>query len=518
MAGLRTSQASRTLLLALVIFTLLFRLLTLMNIHTGVDERDYWRGAKALVTSESFPEVQHRTVRWSILVPVAAIQLVFGTHPNVYYVAPLLLSAAIAVLLYFAGRRLDGGHLTGFLAALGFVLFPYMIRGGSQIRPGIFSLFYLLGALLLLLRRMDAEDTGSVSLLPIGALLFLAYLSKITNVYVFPAFLIALWLLQKDRRGALLLAGGLFGLFLVETAAYWVFLGEPLGRLGIIAGNHLASGYIEPMGFLDIFRRYSPERFPIYWSLPSLLVVPAWWFGRRFAVSGSAAAARRSTRRIDTLALFVLWFFLGITFAVSSLDPVVPVEAFHHRYFLAALGPILLIDAYFVAGLAAKALGALVARLEARPALTYPGILALAILGVAAVFASGMLPASLERYYTSPTRLSEHPVALNSRYLATLSGAYADHTPIVARPGVAGDNALKTVTAYFFDHRYLPQGRAMEPATAELLGSQFAYLIAEPADPTTPVLLAERNPFRLEKTMMAVALALMAQPENFDPE
>src|SRR5512145_2682850 len=78
------------ILIALLIFALLFRLLTLMPIHSGVDERDYWTAAKALVQGTDYPALTHRTVRIAVILPVALFQLILGTGPNVYYVTPIL--------------------------------------------------------------------------------------------------------------------------------------------------------------------------------------------------------------------------------------------------------------------------------------------------------------------------------------------------------------------------------------------------------------------------------------------
>ena len=129
------------------------RLSTQMMIHTGVDERDYWYAAKALSQGLPFPAFSHRTVRWAIILPVALLQKLLGTHPNVYYVAPLLNALAQTLLLYLFGKRIRG-RFVGILSAVMLIFFPYQIRAASQVRPEIFSITYmLLCAYLLVLRN-----------------------------------------------------------------------------------------------------------------------------------------------------------------------------------------------------------------------------------------------------------------------------------------------------------------------------------------------------------------------------
>ena len=133
-------DSERIIVLALLVLTLWVRLSTQMMIHTGVDERDYWYAAKALSQGFAYPDLTHRTVRWAIILPVAALQKIFGVHPNVYYIAPILNALAQTVLLYALGKRLRG-RFVGILSAIFLIFFPYQIRAASQVRPEIFSSF-----------------------------------------------------------------------------------------------------------------------------------------------------------------------------------------------------------------------------------------------------------------------------------------------------------------------------------------------------------------------------------------
>ena len=222
---------------ALVVFVLCFRLLTIMMINTGVDERDYWQSARAMTQGLPYPELSHRTTRFGVILPVAGAQVLLGVHPNVYYVLPILNCMVQVGLAYAVGLRLRG-RLTGFLAALGLALFPYMIRAGSQVRPEIFSITYLLAAIYCLVNYLDSNNQRLRPLAWASAWLFLAYMTKITNLYFVPGFLFAIIYYKRRPLHAILLSGILFGLFLVETGLYATLTSYKLGQLAIITQKH----------------------------------------------------------------------------------------------------------------------------------------------------------------------------------------------------------------------------------------------------------------------------------------
>ena len=137
--------------------------------YAGVDERDYWYAAKALSQGFEYPALTHRTVRWAIILPVAALQRVFGVHPNVYYVAPILNALAQTALLYALGKTLRG-RFTGILASLFMIFFPYQIRAASQVRPEIFSITYMLLCAYLLVIALRREGRNRTILVAVSSL------------------------------------------------------------------------------------------------------------------------------------------------------------------------------------------------------------------------------------------------------------------------------------------------------------------------------------------------------------
>ena len=293
-----TRRADAKIALALAIFALFFRLATLMMIHTGVDERDYWFSAKAIALGLPYPELSHRTVRFAVILPVAGAQLVLGESPNVYYVLPVLNSMLQAALAYLIGSKARG-RLAGLFASLGLILFPYMIRSASQVRPEVFSLTYVLAALWCFLAYLDDGKRRRLGLAGSALFFFAAYESKITNLFFLPGLLAVMLARKKPFRDIALFGGILLGLFLVETGLYAAFTEYRFGQLQVIERNHLeGNSALVAMGFLDLFKRYAEPYLQAYWQATFLLFAAAAVY---YAAKKSEGAATGPRGRGDQL-------------------------------------------------------------------------------------------------------------------------------------------------------------------------------------------------------------------------
>jgi len=479
-------RKSRIVLLALVLFAVFFRLATLMMMNTGVDERDYWFSAKALSHGLPYPELSHRTTRFAVILPVALAQLILGSHPNVYYVLPLLNSAAAAAIAFLIGSRLRG-RLAGFLAGLGVTLFPYMARAGSQVRPETFSITYILLTLLFFLDYIDRKERELPPLIWTAVWLFIAYEAKITNLFFLPGLLLSVLLYKRKLSHAFLLGGILLALFLIETGAYAAFTEYKFGELEIITRSHTLSGEPLVVGrFVDLFQRYSSSRLQFYWQAPFLL----------FAAAAAFYLAKRTSPAISALAIAGLSFFLCITFEVSSLKPIMPAEPFINRYFCSVLGPV-----FLVLGIAANDLlrrfggRRLPDAILASPRVLV-AILSLGAIGTLATFSFPRLPEGMRSYANSPLRLGSHPLALNELYQRRIDEALAKGIPIVAAQGIAGGNALSTCEAFFVGIGRYEGGRPPSYAVRRIGNGDFLVLggADEKAD---TYLAAMRAPFRV---------------------
>lgn len=493
-----TRRADAKIALALAIFALFFRLATLMMIHTGVDERDYWFSAKAIALGLPYPELSHRTVRFAVILPVAGAQLVLGESPNVYYVLPVLNSMLQAALAYLIGSKARG-RLAGLFASLGLILFPYMIRSASQVRPEVFSLTYVLAALWCFLAYLDDGKRRRLGLAGSALFFFAAYESKITNLFFLPGLLAVMLARKKPFRDIALFGGILLGLFLVETGLYAAFTEYRFGQLQVIERNHLeGNSALVAMGFLDLFKRYAEPYLQAYWQATFLL----------FAAAAVYYAAKKSEAPQRALAVAAISFFVFVTFAVKSLDPVVPMEPFINRYFCAVLGPVFLVLGSAFQDLAERFLPSATKKLKAMKPRAFAALLASGALVIVLLFSAGVLPAGAREYAHSLARPSEHPLALNARYRAEVDKAFAEGVPIVAVPGVAGENALMSCSSYYLSPRYLTGGRRPGLGRAEIGGAELAVLRSGSGGGAGEVLAAVRDPFRL-RTLPASSLGAL---------
>ncbi len=497
------------LFISLALFALLVRLGTLMPIHTGVDERDYWNSAKAIAHGLPYPDLSHRTVRFSVIIPTAAAQILLGSGPNVYYVLPVLNSMAQAILLYLIGRKLRG-KVVGFLSALGITLFPYMIRAGSQVRPEIFSVTLMAAAVLVLLYYLEAERKPYRHLTALGGLLFLAYEAKVTNLFFLPGIVLAVFLARKNLKHVLVLGVVPFALFLIETLLYRIFTQYPFGQLQVILANHIeGNSALKQMRFLDLFKRYAEPYLQIYWQLPFVL----------FAIALVWSVVKKKHRQaLLGLGLPALSFFFFITLAVAGFDPIVPAEPFINRYFSAVLVCVIPFLVLLFADLAEKSVGSnWLKHLDDSKIMLPLTLASLVVIGfLVSIFVH--LPPSLRQYLPSPLRSADHPLAMNREYFKMVTQAWDEGIPIAGAAqkdhSVGGMNAVLSCASYFLDYTRYPGGTLPPVRKVAVHGATLNILAKETVVPVAkdPLLMAIRNPIRLSRgTFYKAAVGLKAE-------
>jgi len=478
-------------LIVLALFTLAFRVLTLQVINVGPDEIDYWFSSVRLFDSLPYPVLTHRTVRWPIIIPTAIVQLILGTHPVVYYIGPILLSVVQTILLYRIVRT-GTSPIAAAAAVILFTVFPYMIRTGSQIRPGVFSVTYLLFAWDALFRYLDSQRRRA--LLATALWLFVAYLTKITNLYFLPAMAAVIYLRHRRLKDLLVFGGVLLVLYATEHLLYLVFAGESMGRLGIITANHLASSYAEglPTTVVGLLERFTAG-LPFFWKLLFLVYLGAVFVGW----NGSWAD------RVRVFFWMVLAFSFFQTFAVKSFSPVVPMESFNNRYFTPILP--LLFGTIGFAGIE------ILRRFPAgRKVLSGAGGYRIAlfsgpvVLGIVAVLTAFPLPAGLGEYYTPLFALRTHPLAQAVSDTRLVRDAFAGNRPLISVDAPDGFNvkSLDTANRVYFDfvNGELPES---EIVTDVRNGVRVDYFFPAAQngsiDAATPVIWCDRRPFRLSR-------------------
>lgn len=488
----------------LVAFTLIFRLLTLQMINVGPDEIDYWYSAKILFSKIPYGALNHRNIRWGIILPTFLLQRIFGTHPIVYIVGPILLSCLQSYFTYDLGKRLFNRG-AGILAVLMLTVFPYMIRTGSQIRPGIFSLTYLLAAFWVIVRNLDVFRTKKgwwASVVIVAALVFCAYQTKITNLYFLPFFAVTIYAVAGKRfKPLVMFLVLLVAAYLVEHLLYFLTTGALLGRLSIITGTHLESSYAEDLErytFLGLFDRFNNTDFPPVWKLVFL-------FYFIFTVFLAFRWKGSNNRRWNWLLLvLVISFTLLLTFAVKSVRPVIPMEAFQNRYFTPLLPWMFLIIGAGIMELPGL-IGRIVASLTER--WTKVGVMLCVILLLfVGVFYFELYPDSFAEYAPELRAPRGHVICLYMSYTRIVNEAWQEGMPVVSvHSGEGGSGkAIDTVNRVFLNWR----NRELERQKPRIVAAGYSYQfiaregIEYDKDYLTsiegkPVVAVDRFPFRV---------------------
>ncbi len=441
------------ILAVLIGFTLFIRIYLLQMINVGPDEIDYWYSARQIVFGGVYPEIMHRTIRWAIILPVALFQKVLGLHPLVYYVPPVVNSLIQTVILYKFGKRLFGSSIS-FYSVLLFTAWPYMWRTGSQIRPAIFSLTYILIAFytLFLFLESDKRKYFFFSL----AALFLAYESKITNLYFVPGILIVLWRYKRRIAEPLKYGGYLFILYLFEHLGYWIFTGNKMGRLGIIASHHMKGDFADklPHGILGLFARYTGYmEFP--WKLLFLLFIAATIY----------LLIKRKKWILELTILHVSFFFF-LTFMVKGIHPIEPVEPFLDRYYIVNLPTMSLVIVMALRTLLSQKTAGFIFNRKFAFSTAFAAVLLILIVTALP------LPAAASRFVTPLTNLSGHPIPKSFEFIKIMDRAIEENLPVIS---IDTRKPLDTVNRVIFDN--VSKGRHCAVIGSENIDNHKVYYL-----------------------------------------
>ena len=375
----------------LLAFTLIVRLRTLETIETTGDPFEYVLAVKEIVYrgSETWTWTHH-SARFGIVLPSALVFWIAGADPLAYYIVPLGFALLTSAFVYATGRRLHGAGF-GLLVVGLLVVFPMMVRNGSQIAPGGFLIAYLAGAGYFYVRVQEPSTRREHVrwVLGMAVFTFLAYLAKVTAVYAAMGFAAALVVTARRWKTALAYLGVLAVLFGIEWLCYSLFSDVEGGRFGVIGETHLTSKKLEPLdGWWELVSRFS--RFKGYWLY-------------LFAASLVAAAYHASSRqRIRTTAaglhIVGLCLICGTVLGVKSIDPIIPAVPLRMRYGSPAV-PFLLLGV----------LSAGRALVEAKLRLSWTR-------GKVAVGASVAFVVAMTVYPDNWKKLDEHPLRILNEY------------------------------------------------------------------------------------------------------
>jgi hypothetical protein len=318
---LRRHAKDLIILLGIVGMSVAVRLATVRSLDVGGDPAKKWFFVRTWSYENHFDKWDHHMGRMGINGILYLVQKLFGTEALAYFIAPMAIATLQSVLAYLVARRL-GTRFAGVLAALFIALFDQMEHAGGQINPEAFEGFYVILSFYFLLRYAEGVGRARVAwLVATGVSLFVLYLTKEPNVFFYPGFALAVWIISKRPRDVIILASVPAALFVVETALYAAFTQYELGRMQIVSGSYGKTGRLKPLTFFDLFDRYG-SRADTSWKLA---LYP-------FFVSWPLLFWKRIHPRARLLLPVTFSFLFGITFYVRGINPIIMGTLFHDRY------------------------------------------------------------------------------------------------------------------------------------------------------------------------------------------
>ncbi len=335
-------------------FCIALRVLTPQIIGVGGDDAvESWGMGRRLFFNADYYFL-HRTARFGTIIPVYLTQLLFGTHPIVYYIAPAAASVLQTIFFYKIADRIRGTSFA-FVSSVVFLSFPQIIRDVSHPRVSVFSTMFFLAALYFALKfYIDcAPENGkkkprTSDLIISGINIFFMYMSKEDSIYFVPVFLLIVYLGRKKFSDLVIFGIFPFTLFLSETLVYNMFTEFKLGRLSLLNSNHF--DFVAPVSsLLSLFDRFRGEhlrpyfRYPLFISLAGGIYILT---KRRYDKD-----SRTNPAVFIVLCLFTYVFLLS--FLVKSIHPVIPFNTFRTRYLNIIIPPMIFVITYVIYDLSA---------------------------------------------------------------------------------------------------------------------------------------------------------------------
>jgi hypothetical protein len=327
---LKERWADAILLLVIAAASAWVRLSSVYPLDIGGDPARKWWFVRTWSYANVATNWEHHMTRMAINGFVLPFQKVFGEHGAAYFIPPIVAATVYAILMFFTARRVTG-YVGATFAALCAIHFDQMEHAGSQLNPEVFECLYGVLSIYCLFRYQAATERARTGwLLSIGVAMFLLYLTKEPNVFLYPGYALAVWMISRRFRDVAILAAVPLGLFLVETALYAAFTEFEKGRMQIVSSSYSAQEkrpWLRNTTFFGLFRRYVVVKDS--WKLalyPFFVLWPTLFFWRRI------------NPHARVLVPIAFSFLFGVTFYIRGINPIQAGTLFHQRY-LAPLIP-----------------------------------------------------------------------------------------------------------------------------------------------------------------------------------
>lgn len=319
----KNKNFNSTLLIGITIVSLIvIRIFTMQMIDINPDASNYWQTARLWSLGHQTIHLDHQTTRMAILIPLFILIKVFSYHPLLWYIVPFLFQA-IAIYFYWKSISDFFNKQLAYFVVLLLGVYPYLFPNFWHVMPATFSMFYT--SIMFYLFFKYLKESKFCYLLGTTFLLFAAYLTKITNLFFFPALVIILFKEKSSFKHIVLFCSILLGLYLLESGFY-ILLSDYSSRLDVIMNSHLDSSYNPNLetytnlsGFFD---RFKSKNTPFLYQV-ILLLYP---FTFAFFIY-------KKNKSMVNIGIIVAVFLFFLTFGIKSIDPLVLLSTPRSRYF-----------------------------------------------------------------------------------------------------------------------------------------------------------------------------------------
>jgi len=279
--------------------------------------------------------------RYAVLLPIALSYKVFGVGDVPSVIFPYLFSSLQAALTFLLAHELIGRR-GAIIAAILIIFYPLDVCMANILGPDAFIPFFATGALFCY--TMGEKKGLTILILISGTLVGLAYLSRVTSIFLLFAF--AFYLLtqrQKIRNLGWMLAG--FFVPLVGEALYYYYqTGDPFLHFHRLSVHDDLVRGANPDAIVSL--SFYPRVMGGFDLTGLALYGLIWWI----VMAGLIVAWRKKASHLSLMAVSIIIPWLGFELGWQNLKEMTPIMK-NYNYLSLFTGPAIIIAAYALSSL-----------------------------------------------------------------------------------------------------------------------------------------------------------------------
>lgn len=205
----------------------------------GADDAHYLADAMELVDGDVTPNDSHWQARFGVTMPAALLRKLHAPTAIVLIGPQFFWSIASVVLIYSAGCLFFADRRVGLLAAALLAVYPLEVLYATCMFPETGIAFFTCAAFMAF--AIGEERNRSILILFSGVLLGIAYIHRVTALYLLLPMALTLVVRRRFRPRSLLVFVGLAAFVGVECIAHAVVHGDALHRILLLVGRSQGS-------------------------------------------------------------------------------------------------------------------------------------------------------------------------------------------------------------------------------------------------------------------------------------